>query len=158
MAVAALGCVLPDAVGGGESVARRLVVSSAGLGTLLGIGALRFLLGGLCYAARTPGGLFAPILALGTLTGGWVGVLAMQLFPELPVQPQTVSFLAMAALFAAIVRSPATGIILVSEMAGTTGYALPLMAACIGSECVAVALGSEPVYDSLRRRLTSSRP
>lgn len=157
MAVAALGCVLPDAVGGGESVARRLVVSSAGLGTLLGIGALRFLLGGLCYAARTPGGLFAPILALGALTGGWVGVLALHLFPELPVQPQTVSFLAMAALFAAIVRSPATGIILVSEMAGTTGYALPLMAACIGSECVAVALGSEPVYDSLRRRLTSSR-
>lgn len=72
--------------------------------------------------------------------------------------PTTLSFLGMAALFAAIVRSPATGIILVSEMAGTTTYVLPLMAACIGAECVAVGLGSEPVYDSLRRRLTGQKP
>ncbi len=154
MGVAALGCVLPEAVGGGESLAGRLLMSPASLGTLLGIGSLRFLLGGLSYSARTPGGLFAPILALGALTGGFVGVVSLHLIPGIQVQPQELSFLGMAALFAAIVRSPATGIILVSEMAGTTGYMLPLMAACIGAECVAVGLGSEPVYDSLRRRLS----
>jgi CIC family chloride channel protein len=154
MGVAALGCVVPDAVGGGESLAGRLLRSPASLGTLLGIGSLRFLLGGLSYAARTPGGLFAPMLALGALTGGLVGGIALHLLPDLPVSPQSLAFLGMAALFAAIVRSPATGIILVSEMAGTTGYMLPLMAACIGAECVAVALGSEPVYESLRRRLS----
>ncbi|MFZ9854814.1 MAG: ClC family H(+)/Cl(-) exchange transporter [Limisphaerales bacterium] len=154
MGVAALGCVVPDAVGGGESLAGQLIRSPASLGTLLGIGSLRFLLGGLSYAARTPGGLFAPILALGALTGGLVGVIALHILPDLPVSPQSLAFLGMAALFVAIVRSPITGIILVSEMAGTTDYMLPLMAACIGAECVAVALGSEPVYDSLRRRLS----
>lgn len=158
MGVAALGCILPDAVGGGESIARRLVASPTGVATLLGIGSLRFLLGGLSYAARTPGGLFAPILALGAQTGCLVGMLALQFIPGLPVRPQDLAFIGMAGLFAAIVRSPATGIILVSEMAGTTGYMLPLMAACIGAECIAVVLGSEPVYDSLRRRLTGGNP
>lgn len=154
MGIAALGCVVPEAVGGGESVARRLVLAPASLTTLAGLAVLRFLLGGLSYAARTPGGLFAPILALGALIGGLVGNIALQLLPSLPLAPTTLSFIGMAALFAAIVRSPATGIILVSEMAGSTGYVLPLMAACIGAECVAVSLGSEPVYDSLRRRLS----
>lgn len=153
MGIAALGSVVPDAVGGGESVARRLVLSPASVTTMVGLAGLRFLLGGLSYAARTPGGLFAPILALGALTGGLFGNLALQILPTLPVHPTTLSFIGMAALFAAIVRSPATGIILVSEMAGTTGYVMPLMAACLGAECVAVGLGSEPVYDSLRRRL-----
>ena len=158
MGVAALGCVVPDAVGGGESLARGLILSPASLVTVAGLAGLRFLLGGLSYAARTPGGLFAPILALGALTGGLVGTVGQQILPSLEVTPTTLSFLGMAALFAAIVRSPATGIILVSEMAGTTAYVLPLMAACIGAECVAVGLGSEPVYDSLRRRLTGQKP
>ncbi|MFM7817862.1 MAG: ClC family H(+)/Cl(-) exchange transporter [Verrucomicrobiota bacterium] len=158
MGVAALGCVVPDAVGGGESLARGLILSPASLVTVAGLAGLRFLLGGLSYAARTPGGLFAPILALGALTGGIVGTVGQQILPSLEVTPTTLSFLGMAALFAAIVRSPATGIILVSEMAGTTAYVLPLMAACIGAECVAVGLGSEPVYDSLRRRLTGQKP
>ncbi len=157
MGIAALGCVVPDAVGGGESLARGLVLSPASLVTVAGLAGLRFLLGGLSYAARTPGGLFAPILALGALTGGLVGNIALQLLPSLQVAPTTLSFIAMAALFAAIVRSPATGIILVSEMAGTTAYVLPLMTACIGAECVAVGLGSEPVYDSLRRRLSGQK-
>ncbi len=154
MGVAALGCVVPDAVGGGESLARGLVLSPASLVTVAGLAGLRFLLGGLSYAARTPGGLFAPILALGALTGGLFGNIGQQILPSLGVAPTILSFLGMAALFAAIVRSPATGIILVSEMAGTTAYVLPLMAACIGAECVAVGLGSEPIYDTLRRRLT----
>lgn len=157
MGVAALGCVVPDAVGGGESLARGLILSPASLVTVAGLAGLRFLLGGLSYAARTPGGLFAPILALGALTGGLVGTVGQQILPSLEVAPTSLSFLGMAALFAAIVRSPATGIILVSEMAGTTAYVLPLMAACIGAECVAVGLGSEPVYDSLRRRLTGQK-
>lgn len=154
MGVAALGCVVPEAMGGGESLARGLILSPASLVTVAGLAGLRFLLGGLSYAARTPGGLFAPILALGALTGGLVGTVGQQILPSLGMAPTSLSFLGMAALFAAIVRSPATGIILVSEMAGTTAYVLPLMAACIGAECVAVGLGSEPVYDSLRRGLT----
>lgn len=47
-------------------------------GAILVILGLRFLLSGACYAAWTPGGLFAPLLALGaTRNRGGAGVIVL---------------------------------------------------------------------------------
>ena len=66
---------LPDAVGGGHSVAQRLLSDEypRGVGVLLVLLAAKLAVTVASYASGSPGGIFAPILVLGTITGVIVG-------------------------------------------------------------------------------------
>ena len=61
----------------------------------------------------------------------------------------TISLLAMAAHFAAIVRSPLTGILLIAEMTGSFAFMLPLGIVCLTAYMTAEALRCTPIYESL---------
>ncbi len=67
--VGAIAWYAPHMVGGGDTISRQALVGGFALSALPLIFAVRFLLGPLSYAAGTPGGLFAPILALVRLPG-----------------------------------------------------------------------------------------
>ena len=69
---------------------------------------LRFWVGALSYAAGTPGGLFAPMLALGAHWGCSMASVVVWL-PGLQIQPQAFAVVGMTALFAGVVRAPLTG-------------------------------------------------
>ena len=84
---------------------------------------LRFTLGAVSYAARTPGGLFAPMLVLGAQLGLLFGTLCRLAFPDLDIQPQAFAVVGMAAFFTGVVRAPLTGIVLVVEMTGELQHA-----------------------------------
>jgi CIC family chloride channel protein len=58
----------------------------------------------------------------------------------------------MAGLFAAVVRSPLTGAVLMVEMTGSYTLMLSVVAASLAAHAAAAALGSEPIYDSLLAR------
>lgn len=58
----------------------------------------------------------------------------------------------MSALFAASVRAPVTGILLVTEMSNNFSLILPMMLATLGSTLVAQALGSKPLYSQILTR------
>jgi CIC family chloride channel protein len=73
--VAAIAWFSPHMVGGGDTISQQALVGGIGLTALPLIFAVRFLLGPLSYAAGTPGGLFAPILALGACIGLGFGLL-----------------------------------------------------------------------------------
>jgi CIC family chloride channel protein len=98
--------------------------------------------------------LFAPLLAVGAL---W-GVLFLRCFDA--VWPEDAAYLGipmvlvgMAAFFAGTIRAPLTGIVIVLEMTATTSVAVPMLAASAAAVVAANALGSAPVYDSLRARM-----
>jgi chloride channel protein, CIC family len=55
-------------------------------------------------------------------------------------------------LFAAVVRAPLTGMILVTEMTANSILLLPMLAACFSAMTVAAILGEPPVYDALKER------
>ncbi|PRC43802.1 ClC family H(+)/Cl(-) exchange transporter, partial [Mycobacterium sp. ITM-2017-0098] len=59
----------------------------------------------------------------------------------------------MAAFFAATIRAPLTGIVIVLEMTATTSVAVPMLAAAAAAVLAANAVGSAPIYDSLRARM-----
>ena len=61
--------------------------------------------------------------------------------------------LAMAGYFAAIVRAPLTGIILIFEMTGSLSQMLSLSIVSIVAYIVATLLKSKPIYESLLERL-----
>lgn len=55
----------------------------------------------------------------------------------------------MGALFAATVRAPLTGIVLVLEMTSNYQLILPMIITCIGATMVAQFLGGRPLYSVL---------
>jgi len=79
----------------------------------------RFLLGAVSYAARTPGGQFAPMLVIGSQCGLLFGTLCQRMLPGAGINPTAYAVVGMAALFTAVVRAPVTGIILAIELTGS---------------------------------------
>jgi CIC family chloride channel protein len=144
----------PQAVGGGEPLNQMLLGGQhLALWTIAGYLVLRFLLGPLSYAAPVVGGLFAPLLVLGALWGvlfvgvldyGWPGSVAFLAVP--------MAVVGMASFFAATVRAPVTGVVLVIEMTASTAAIIPMLVATAGAVLAAYLLGSPPIYDSLRER------
>jgi CIC family chloride channel protein len=148
--------VYPLSVGGGEDLTQRILGGGQHLAVsaIIGILAVRFVAGPLSYSAAVPGGLFAPLLAVGAL---W-GLLFVGCFNA--VWPGDASQLAvpmalvgMAAFFGATVRAPLTGMVVVVEMTATTEALVPMMAATAAAVLVANVLGSAPIYESLRARM-----
>lgn len=123
-----------------------------------GLLAARFFTGPLSYSAGVPGGLFAPLLAVGALWG-LVFVGCADIVTGDPAAPGIPMALAgMAAFFAATVRAPLTGIVIVLEMTAATSMALPMIVATAGAVLAARAVRAEPVYASLRQRMTVEAP
>ena len=59
----------------------------------------------------------------------------------------------MGALFTASVRAPLTGVVLAVEMTGRGDLTLGLLVASLTAMVVAMLLNSEPIYESLKRRM-----
>ena len=104
------------------------------------------------YGSGTPGGIFAPMLALGSVFGMWFGYYASLWFPSMIYEPGVFAVAGMTALFTATVGAPLTGIILVVEM--TMNYALivPLIITCFSATMVSYLLGGNPIYETLLER------
>ncbi|SKY54655.1 chloride channel protein EriC [Mycobacteroides abscessus subsp. abscessus] len=153
--IGALLLVSPDLAGGGDSLTQRILDGHRiAILSLLGFLAIRFIAGPLSYSAGTPGGLFAPMLALGALSGllfAWlINLFSSTLATELALPLVLVG---MSSLFASVVRAPFTGIILVIEMTTVTSAALPMLAAGAGAVVIASLVRSPPIYDDLRERM-----
>jgi len=151
-AVGLLAAQSTNVVGGGYRAIADALGGHIASETLLGLCIVRFALTLVCFASGPPGGIFAPMLALGTLLGLWVGELGQAALPFLtPAAPLFVAA-GMGALFSATVRAPLTGIVLVVELTGNLGQVLPITIACIASTVVAHSLGGRPIYTALLER------
>jgi chloride channel protein, CIC family len=150
--VGIIGWFSPGLIGGGDNITQRVVAGSAALGTIPLAFVVRFGLGAACYAARTPGGLFAPLLVLGAQLGLLFGALCQSAFPSLGIEPEAFAVVAMAAFFTGVVQAPVTGIVLVTEMTAAFTTLLPMLAACFAAMVAASLLRTAPIYDSLREQ------
>jgi chloride channel protein, CIC family len=152
-AVGMLAWFAPELVGGGDAITQRTLTGANALAIVPLIFLLRFALGAVSYAARTPGGLFAPMLVLGAQVGLLFGILCRLLFPDLHIQPEGFAVVGMAAFFTGVVRAPLSGIVLVVEMTASVHMLLPLLSACFAAMLVPTLLHDPPIYESLRASL-----
>ena len=81
---------------------------------------------------------------IGGLTGGAYAQAAIQLLGMDPVYMNNFVLLAMAGYFAAIVRAPLTGIILIFEMTGSLSQMLSLSIVSVTAYITATLLHSSP--------------
>jgi CIC family chloride channel protein len=92
------------------------------------------------------GGVFAPSLFLGAMTGGVVGTGAHALFPEHTAAPGAYALVGMGAVVAATTHAPITAILIIFEMTNEYSIILPLMTACIISTLFAKWMSKESIY------------
>lgn len=143
---------LPTMVGGGDNLTVDALAAHGTILTVLGVLVLRAVIGAICYASGTPGGLFAPSLVLGSHCGLLVGLVAVALTPHHAPQPAALALVGLAAFFTSSVRAPVTGIILATEMTRTTVVLPPMLGACAVAMLVAMMLKCRPIYDALADR------
>jgi chloride channel protein, CIC family len=142
----------PDLVGSGDGLTQKALYGHGALLAVTGVLLLRFALGVVSYAAATPGGLFAPMLVLGSQAGLIVGLVAVHLTPHAVPSLPACALIGMAAFFTASVHAPVTGLILATELTGNTSQLPPMLGACAVALLIAIALRSAPIYDRLAER------
>lgn len=147
-----LGVIEPEAAGGGFNLIPIAAAGNYTVGMLLFIFITRVITTLLCFGSGAPGGIFAPMLALGTLLGTAFGMASDSLFPAYHLQAGTFAIAGMGALFATSVRAPLTGIVLVLEMTDNYQLILPMIITCLGATLLAQFLGGKPLYSSLLAR------
>lgn len=151
-AVGALAWFAPELAGDGGALTQRTLDGAYGLAALPLVFLLRFVLGAASYAAATPGGLFAPLLVLGAEFGSFLGQAVYAGAPDAQTHAAILAIVGMAAFFSAVVRAPLTGMILLTEMTGSSELLLPMLAACFAAMATAAACRNEPIYDALKAR------
>ncbi|AJJ10279.1 H(+)/Cl(-) exchange transporter ClcA [Yersinia rohdei] len=147
-----LALIHGEAVGGGFSLIPIAAAGNYSIGMLLFIFIARVITTLLCFGSGAPGGIFAPMLALGTILGTAFGLSCAHFFPEYSIDAGTFAIAGMGALFAASVRAPLTGIVLVLEMTDNYQLILPMIVTCLGATLIAQFMGGQPLYAAILAR------
>ena len=101
------------------------------------------------YSSGGSGGIFAPSLFMGAMLGGAVGYIDVTVFHHPADAIGAFAVVGMGAVFAGIVRSPMTSILIIFEMTGGYGLVLPLMIANMTAFVLARYWRPIPVYEAL---------
>ena len=148
-----LSIYFPYAINGGYEVIPMALHNHFPLFMLFALVIIRLFTTWISYGTGIPGGIFAPLIALGTLFGMLFGLGCHYLMPELIPNPQVFAVAGMAALFNATVGAPLTGIVLVVEMTMNFELILPLILTCFSATLSSIGLGGMPVYSVLLKRI-----
>ena len=92
------------------------------------------------------GGIFAPSLFVGAMTGGFFGSIVHQALPEITASSAAYAIVGMGALVSGTTHGPLSAILILFEMTGNYRIILPLMTACIVSNLGAGQLMKESIY------------
>ena len=154
-----LGFFLPQVLGGGNGLVDQLAAgryTSLSFLLILLFGKYIFTL--ISYGCGVPGGFFLPLLVIGALLGSVEANVLSALGLINEVFAPNIIIIGMVSLFAASVRSPITGTLLILEMTGDFGH---LMALALGSAVAYITaelLKGEPIYDALLKKSLAARP
>ncbi len=147
-----LGFVLPQVLGGGNHLVDQLVTAEYSTMFLVVLLAGKFLFTMLCFGSGVPGGIFLPMLVLGALGGALFAKAALAVGVLTPLYVTNFIVFGMAAYFAAVVKAPITGSILIMEMTGSFQHMLALICVSMAAYLVVDMAGGKPVYDVLLDR------
>ncbi len=147
-----VGVYFPEMIGGGYGTIYRVLDKSFTIYILLVLFVGRMILTIFSYGTGVPGGIFAPMLALGVVFGMLFGTVMQHFFPELVTHPGVFAVAGMAGIFASTVRAPLTGLVLAVEMTSNYELILPLIITTVTASVITAQLGNEPIYTTLLKR------
>lgn len=146
------GLFLPAVLGGGQGLVQIAESARSGIALLALLLLVKFLFTCSSFGSGMPGGIFMPILAVGALTGGILGLVAVKF--GLPAQYVSgFAICAMAGALSGSVKAPVTSVLLIVEMTGSIVHTLPVAACAIIALLVSNSLKATPIYEALLERI-----
>lgn len=151
--VGVVSLYIPPILDGGHLMIELLCVAMPPLSVILILLIAKYLLSLVSFSSSAPGGIFFPLLVLGSYIGAAFGSFFIPIFglPESCIYKFIV--IAMAGFFTATVRTPITGVVLIAEMTGSTETLVAALIVCIIAYIIPTLLNNEPIYDSLLSRI-----
>ncbi len=159
LAVGAIGAFgSPHIFGVGHEGVELALAGALGVGTMAMLVILKILATSITLGAGGSGGVFAPALFIGAMTGGVFGSLMGELFPTVTASPGAYALVGAAAVFGAAAHAPMTAIVILFEMTDNYRIILPLMLAVVLAQIIASRLNPDSIYSIKLRRLGGFRP
>ena len=144
--VGAIGIAFPNVFGVGYGTIAPALAGSLAPALLAALLLAKLVATSITVGSGGSGGVFAPSLFLGAMTGGCLGSLVHAWFPESTASSGAYALVAMGALVAATTHAPITAIVMIFEMTQTITIIPPLMICCVVSTLVATFLRRESIY------------
>lgn len=149
-----VGYFYPQLLGGGNGLITSLTTSHLTLAVVFLYFVIRFIWSALSYASGLPGGIFLPILTLGSLLGFGFGLGINQLGFISTAALINFLVLGMAGYFGAISKAPLTAMILVTEMVGDFRQLMTIAVVTLVAYIVMDLLKGEPIYEAMLAKLS----
>ena len=147
-----LGIELPQILGCGNVLVDEILVSHLTVSFLVILLAGKIFYTLICFGTNAPGGLFLPVLVIGALIGNIFARIGNTL--NFFTADWTTLFIifGMAAFFAAVVKAPVTGSILILELTGQFAHLTGLIIVSGAAFLISDLLGGEPIFSALLER------
>jgi len=126
-----IGIFFPQIFGVGYETINGALYGQLTIWLLFALIFLKILASSLTLGSGSSGGIFAPSLFIGAMTGGFFGSILHKLFPTITAGSGAYALVAMSAVVAATTHAPITAILIIFEMTGDYKIILPLMIATI---------------------------
>jgi CIC family chloride channel protein len=145
--------VLPQMYGVGYPVLQNAVEGKYVFWFLLVLLAGKMIATSLTIGIGGSGGVFAPSLFLGAMSGTAFGILVHAWLPSSTASPGVYGLIGMGAAFAGAARAPITAVIVLFELTGQYTIILPMLTAIVIAALTSKALSRDTIYTlKLRRR------
>ncbi len=144
-----VGLWFPEVMGAGYDAINAALHGEFTWNVLFYLALLKLLVTVFCFAAGTPGGMFAPALFVGGMLGGACGGLAHHWWPYPASSAEAYMLVGMGTLFAGVFRAPITSIFLVFEVSASYVIILPVMIANITAYLLSRRLYATPFFKML---------
>lgn len=146
LAVGAMALVFPQVLGNGYEAINSVFLDGIVWKVALVLIAWKILATSITLSAGASGGIFAPSLFLGAMTGGVIGGIVHTLFPEITASPGAYALVGMAGVVGAATHAPLTAILIIFELTNEYQIILPVMLTTIIATVFAMALNRESIY------------
>ena len=144
--IGALALVYPHVLGVGYGSIDMVLAQNMAWSLMLILVFVKIFATAITIGSGGSGGIFAPSLFIGAMTGGFFGLVVHSIWPESTASPGAYGIVGMGALVSATTHGPLTAILMLFEMTGDYKIILPLMITCIISALVAGQVYRESIY------------
>jgi CIC family chloride channel protein len=152
LAVGLIGLGLPHVMGAGYEGIDAALHQQFSWRMLALLAAGKMAATALCFAAGTPGGMFAPTLFTGAMIGGAIGGLGRLYWPVQVSPTDAYVLVGMGSFFAGVFRAPMTSVFMVFEVSASYVIILPVMIANTVSYLISRWLQPVAFFDMLARQ------
>ncbi len=144
--VGGIGVFFPQIFGVGYMAIDQALLGKMGIWLLFALIFIKILASSLTLGSGSSGGVFAPSLFIGAMTGGFFGTIIHKLLPSVTAGPGAYSLVAMSAVVGASTHAPITAIMIIFEMTNDYKIILPLMIATTISSFMTSKLQKGSIY------------